>query len=160
MYQDSSYRTPLLRTALTPLFLPSCRFISFLLTFPPLSIPFSSFHFNRVTKRPQFVSTELHPPTATTVQNNAEVHLTAKFFSFASTLTTYRNRAEVLATSSAFAVDILKKAASTSHTEDLISVLGNPCFDIDLSETIVETAESCCLSVSKLNENLQNMPKP
>lgn len=60
----------------------------------------------------------------------------------------------MLFNSLAVSLDISERAVFTSHIYNVISVVRDPCFYIDLFKVRVEKAEECLLIVSKLTKNL------
>lgn len=68
----------------------------------------------------------------------------------------YRSRAEMLLTFLAVSLDVIEKADSTAHKEDLTKILKEPCFNTELFNTRVGIREDYFLTASKLNEVLRN----
>lgn len=58
----------------------------------------------------------------------------------------------------AVSLDILIKATSTAQVEEVIRVLRDSCFDIDLCKSRARNGEECRFIASKLIEHLQNDP--
>lgn len=141
-----------LRTTRSSLYLFFCPVVSLLYT-PSLSLPFSSSHLN-LGRTPLLRSYSLPPLTATTTQNNAKTHFIAAFSSLPTTATGYWGPAEMLLTLLAVSLDILQKAASTAHAENVNRALRDQCFNIGLFNSRVETAEDCRLIASELIRNL------
>lgn len=86
----------------------------------------------------------------TTAQRNARSHSTEAPPSLLTISTTYETQAEKLLAFLAVFPDILEKAHSTSHAEEIFAVQKDPCFHVSLFNTRRRKPENCRCVVSKL----------
>lgn len=93
-------------------------------------------------------------PTFTETERNARRHETAKH-SFIPTMCTMHPRREMMLLSLTFSLDVLEKATSTAHVEDVVRALRDQSLDIDLSRKGPKTQKIVASPRQNLIESFQ-----